>query len=173
MTDIRSILVPSSSVSSSRSCMFVPYCTVIKIPQCISCTGTHGLACWPGKGGYLWVDRSYSRDRYCHYCHYCVHCSIVVFCTDTVIRWVCLLLQRKLKLSDEIFKIVRSTRVDPNVLSYGEGRLWLFNHAVRFKAQRLSCPCATRFSSPKPFSQLGPNLFQNLPCSRNCVRSWP
>ena len=102
--------------------MLVPYRTVIKIPQCISCTATHGLTCWPGKGGYLWVDRSYSRDRYCHYCHYCVHCSSVMFCTDTVIRWVCLLLQRKWKLSDEIFKILRSTRVDPDVISYGEGR---------------------------------------------------
>jgi len=45
-----------------------------------------------------------------------------MFYTDTVIRWVCLLLQRKWKLSDEIFKIVRSTRVDPDILSYGEGR---------------------------------------------------
>jgi hypothetical protein len=104
-----------------------------------------------------------------------------MFCTDTVIRWVCLLLQRKWKLSDEIFKIVRSARVDPDVLSYGEGRkklvnltrLWLLNHAVRFKAQRLSCTCATRFPSPKSFSHLGPNLFQDLPCSRNCMRSWP
>ena len=45
-------------------------------------------------------------------------CSV----TDTVIRWVCLLLQRKWKLSDAFFKIVRSTRVDPDVLSYRERR---------------------------------------------------
>jgi hypothetical protein len=95
--DIRRILVPSSSESSSRACMFVPYRTVIKIPQCTTCTATRVLTCWPGSGGYLWVDRSYSRDRYCRYCHYGVHCS-VMFCTDTLIWWVCLLLQRKWNL---------------------------------------------------------------------------